>query len=97
MVEKIFDENCISWSRDTRHNMMFITHNVIYANDRLRILGWISLNEVYDLLGFPRELEAQIIGWKFTGEKDNECIEIETIEEQDSSIKIMFKNIVKLL
>lgn len=97
MVEKIFDENCIGWSRDTRHNMMFITHNIIYANDRLRILGWISLNEVYDLLGFPRELEAQVIGWKFTGEKDNECIEIETIEEQESSIKIIFKNIVKLL
>lgn len=97
MYEKIFDDSCIGWSRDTRHSMMFITSQLYYANDKLRILGWMSLNEVYDLLGFPRELEAQVIGWKFTGEKDNECIEIETIEEQGSSIKIIFKNIVKLL
>lgn len=97
MYEKTFDENCAYWSRNTAHNMMFIMSNVNYANNRLRILGWISLNEVYDLLGFPRELEAQVIGWKFTGEKDNECVEIEAIEEQGSSVKIIFKNIVKLL
>ena len=97
MVEKIFNKECFAWSNDTKYSMTFIAHNICYANDRLRILGWMSLNEVYDLLGFPRELEAQVIGWKFTGEKDNECIEIETVEEQDSSIKIIFKNIVDLL
>ena len=66
-------------------------------NDRLITLGWISLNEVYDLLGFPRELEAQVLGWKFTGKKDGELIEFETIEESGSRIRIIFKNIVKLI
>lgn len=97
MYEKLFDDSCVGWSRDTKYNMMFITSQLYYANDLLRARGWMSLNEIYDLFGFPQELEAQVIGWKFTGEKDNECIEIETIEEQGSGIKIIFKNIVKLL
>lgn len=97
MYEKTFDESCAGWSNDTKVNLMFIKCNLQWMNDRLRILGWVSLNEVYDALGFPRELEAQVLGWKYTGKKDGELIEFETIEESGSKIKIVFKNIVKLL
>lgn len=97
MYEKTFDESCTGWSKDTKVSLMFINSNLQWMNDRLKILGWISLNEVYDSLGFPRELEAQVLGWKYTGEKDRELIEFETIEESGSRIKIVFKNIVKLL
>lgn len=97
MVEKIFDRECLAWKNNAQYCIRFITRNIVFANDKLRIRGWISLNDVYDLLGLPRELEAQIIGWKFTGEKNHECIEFETIEEQNSSIRIIFKNTVKLL
>ena len=97
MYEKIFDEHCFGCKKDTKYNLMFITNNLHYINDKLMILGWISLNEVYDLLGFPRDLEAQVVGWKITGEKDGEQIEFETIEEDGSRIKIIFKNIIKLI
>lgn len=76
---------------------MFINSNLCWMNERLEILGWISLNEVYESLGFPRELEAQVLGWKITDKKDRGFIEFETIEESGSRIKIIFKNIVKLL
>ena len=97
MYEKIFDDCCYGWSRDVRSNLMFINSNLHWMNDRLITLGWISLNEVYESLGFPRELEAQVLGWKFTGKKDGELIEFETIEESGSRIRIIFKNIIKLI
>ena len=97
MYEKTFDDCCCGWCGDVRSNLMFINSNLHWMNDRLITLGWISLNEVYDSLGFPRELEAQVLGWKFTGKKDGELIEFETIEESGSRIRIIFKNIVKLI
>lgn len=97
MIEKIFDESCSGWCRDVKSSLMFINSNLCWMNERLENLGWISLNEVYDSLGFPRELEAQVLGWKITGEKNRGFIEFETIEESGSRIKIIFKNIVKLL
>ena len=97
MYEKTFDDCCSGWCRDVRNNLMFINRNLHWMNDRLITLGWISLNEVYESLGFPRELEAQVLGWKFTGKKDRELIEFETIEESGSRIRIIFKNIIKLI
>lgn len=94
---KIVDKNCIEgWSDDSWYNLMIINHVVSKANDMLRIRGWISLNEVYLWLGLPLELNAQIVGWKFTDGRDQDYVWISAVGE-DSNIKITFKNIVDLL
>ena len=95
---KIFDRNCSPWTNDQDYNIMVIKCMERHVNDKLRILGWISLNEVYDLLGFPRELEAQNVGWKISDIYDrNQYAKFEIYMETDSIIRIVFLNVVKLL
>ncbi|HOU67150.1 MAG TPA: DUF6353 family protein [Paludibacteraceae bacterium] len=61
--DRYFDESCKNWERNAEYNLLFLTHQQSYANDRLRARGHIMLNEVYDMLGFPRTKEGAQVGW----------------------------------
>lgn len=77
---------------------MMVRQAEIYINDKLRITGWVSLNEVYETLGFPRELEAQIVGWKISNVNDYQhYVEFGIFPQEEFDIKIVFLNMVKLL
>ena len=41
-----------------------------WANDKLKIDGFVFLNDVYDRLGLPRTRTGQIVGWVLDGEGD---------------------------
>lgn len=102
MIEKIyikmFDKNNPKWCDNRGRNVWTVKNAEDYINDRLRILGWVSLNDVYDLLGFQRELEAQVIGWKISDVSDYEhYVMFETFPNGESDIEIIFRNMVKLL
>lgn len=98
MVKKfetlMFDENCVGWVKHPTYNKMFIMSTERYMHDKCLELGWISLNEVYDALGVPRVLEAQIVGWTI-----NEPVEFEIFIDpsKPENIVIHFCNLVKLL
>lgn len=53
------------WNNDNEYNLMFIKNIERYANDRLKIKGFLFLNEVYEMLGLPRTKEGQIVGWVY--------------------------------
>ena len=36
-----------------------------YANDRLRLKGFLFLNEVYQMIGFEESKAGQIVGWVY--------------------------------
>jgi len=95
MLEKIFDKNSVKWTDDAQFNLMLINSVLNYANNLLARRGWISLNDVYTLLGFPLEIEAQIIGWK--SGTIGEFVDFECIEDGTDQVKIIFKNTVKLI
>ena len=103
MLEKfeiaVYDEGCMDWTADKRYNVMHIRYTETYLNDLLRHRGWVSLNEVYDTLGMPRVLEAQVVGWKISDVLNgNNCIKFEFDEtDDDPNIVIKFKNMVTLL
>lgn len=61
--DRYFDDSCKNWERNAEYNLLFLTHQQSYANDRLRARGHIMLNEVYDMLGFPRTKEGAQVGW----------------------------------
>ena len=67
---KFFDEANKNWARNPEHNLFFIRRQEQWANDRLHIRGHLFLNEVYDMLGFPRTTAGQIVGWRAEGEGD---------------------------
>lgn len=60
---KCFDSSCLNWENDPDYNKMFLTRQQNWANDKLKAQGHLFLNEVYDMLGFPRSKAGTIIGW----------------------------------
>ena len=60
---RIWQEGNPGWTKDAQHNKYFLTQIQNQANDMLRNRGHLFLNEVYDMLGYPRIKEGNIIGW----------------------------------
>lgn len=59
-----FDETCINWNKSPDYNKMFLKAQEKWANDRLRAVGYLFLNEVYESVGVPRNQIGQVVGWK---------------------------------
>lgn len=67
---RIFDEYNKNWRKDGPRNLMFLEHQQLYANDRLRSEHVLFLNDVYVALGFPRTPEGQLVGWVWDPDDD---------------------------
>lgn len=65
---KIFDSKCPGWTHDPEYNLAFLKSIQDYCNDRLKHIGYIFLNEVYDMLGVPRTMAGQLVGWVYDEE-----------------------------
>lgn len=68
---KIFDETNVNFSKDPEANLVFLRSQQNWANDRLQSRGHMFLNEVYDMLGFPRTTAGQIVGWIYDPKNPN--------------------------
>lgn len=62
---RFFDESSRYWRTDPGYNLMFVRSMERYANDLLRAHGHLFLNEVYDMLGFPRTKSGATVGWVY--------------------------------
>ena len=67
---KIFDEANSNWSRNPGSNLTFLRSQQQFANDKLRAEGYLLLNDVYQMLGFPRTTEGCIVGWVYDPNKE---------------------------
>lgn len=54
-----------NWCDSNEYNIHFLTSTQKWANDRLRLRGYLFLNEVYEMLGLPPTKEGQIVGWVY--------------------------------
>lgn len=66
---KFFDSSSNNWSKDPNYNLMFLRQAEEYANDLLAIKGFVSVNDVYHLLGIPGTPEGQEFGWVYDRNK----------------------------
>ena len=66
---KIWYEGNPGWSKDPEFNLMYLKKQQAYANDLLKSRGYLFLNEVYEILGFPRTAAGQQIGWIYDEKK----------------------------
>lgn len=68
---RFFDEvNSRAWTNDSAYNQSFILAQERIANYNLRRNGFLYLNDVYELLGFHKTKEGQVVGWVY--DKDNQ-------------------------
>ena len=60
---KFFDAGSKNWKKDPEYNRLFLDSQEKAANEFLRQRGHLFLNEVYDMLGIPRTIAGNIVGW----------------------------------
>lgn len=60
-----FDDTCTGWTRNSEKNKFFLLQVQNWANDRLKIEGFLFLNDVYEMLGASKTRAGQIIGWYY--------------------------------
>ena len=53
------------WVSDNEYNLFFLKKTESFANDKLRINGYLFLNEVYEMLGIPKTKAGQVVGWVY--------------------------------
>ena len=62
----VFCEGNSGWTRNAELNKVFLIQQQNWANDKLRLNGILTLNEVYDMIGAPRTAYGQVAGWVYT-------------------------------
>lgn len=65
---RIFDYTCHGWSKYAYKNKLFLLYQQNYANNLLKLRGYLFLNEVYDMLGMSRTNAGQRVGWVYDPE-----------------------------
>lgn len=62
----VFCEGNTGWTKNAELNKVFLIQQQNWANDKLKMNGVLTLNEVYDMVGAPRTAYGQIAGWVWT-------------------------------
>ena len=66
---RVWHEGNMGWSKDPGTNMLVLKSQQAYANEKLKADGYLMLNDVYGMLGFPRVEIGQMVGWIY----DEKC------------------------
>ena len=62
----VFCEGNTGWTKNPDLNKLFLLKQQNYANDKLKAKHFVSLNEVYEMLGAPTTSYGQLAGWVWT-------------------------------
>ena len=60
---KYFTRSNPYWEEDSSYVEMFLRSQQNYANDKLKANGHLTLNDVYDMLGFHDSKAGMVVGW----------------------------------
>lgn len=60
---RVFTAENIRWRNDDNINLSFLEAIQQQMQDLWYVRGWLTLNEVYDALGFPVTDYGQVVGW----------------------------------
>lgn len=65
-----FDKEAGSWENDSYMNICTLNAEQQWADNKLKLEGFIFLNDVLDRLGLPRTKSGQVVGWRSNGDGD---------------------------
>lgn len=68
---KIFDELNPNYVKNAEDNLFFLRRIQDYANDKLKEKGYLTLNTVYEMLGFDATKAGMVVGWVYDEEHPN--------------------------
>lgn len=92
-----FDRYSPVWEKDKFQNESTLRSEENWANDRLRLRGFVFLNEIYDRLGFAPIKAGQMVGWKLDGNGDGfidfgikDCEEYEDVRFDHNAFDLNF-------
>lgn len=68
---RFFDESCQLWRNNTKGNEYTLKLMQENANSKLQAVGYLFLNDVYDMLGISRSKIGQLVGWVYEDEKSH--------------------------
>ena len=60
-----FDETHPNWTKNPEMNRFYLKARQAQADDMLKARGHLFLNEVYDMMGFPRTKAGAVVGWLY--------------------------------
>ena len=60
---RIFDDSCLSWTKDPEYNLMYLRTQERYANEMLNHKGYLFLNDIYKMMGMDLSKAGQVVGW----------------------------------
>ena len=63
-LSRVFDDSCLGWCDNAELNRIFICKRLSEAQFILDEYGFLFLNDVYKMLGFPMTSEGQYLGWR---------------------------------
>lgn len=79
------DKSHPNFTENSEYNIMMLKQQEVYINIRRKRIGYVFLNEVYDILGVAKEVMGQFEGWSETP------VKIEIKEVTDGFISICLK------
>lgn len=62
---RYFDEYCTGWDRCAEYNLVFLKNAEAFFNQKLREVGYVYLNDIYEYLGIPKTRQGQVVGWVY--------------------------------
>ena len=62
---RFYDDGCAGWTKNPEYNLIFLKQQQNWANEKLRANGRLFLNEVYEMLGIPKTVIGQRVGWVY--------------------------------
>jgi hypothetical protein len=76
IYSRFYDEQSSdNWRSDPEVNMLFLTAQQNYLNDKLKSRGHMFLNEVYDALGLSHTKAGAVVGWRWNKGSGDDCID----------------------
>lgn len=63
MFSRVFDDGCAGWDPNPDYSKMFLIQQQNYANEKLKRQGFLFINDIYEMLGFQKTAEGQMVGW----------------------------------
>ena len=74
---RFYDQGQSGWSSDASANNVYLSGVQSYFNDRLRLRGYVFLNEVYEYLNYAPIQEGQYLGWYYDPDDEtlHNCID----------------------